>query len=104
MDLDKEELIATKNKKFWENAQKNLYAPSSTHHIIDTPVLHLSTKNNCWLCKNLKENSYKEENLHKTLKLNIYKSHNNKYYIQAVREDIIEQEIVYCPICGRKLV
>ena len=59
--------------------------------------------NNCWLCERIKENDYKIENSHKTLKLNIYKSHSNRYYIQAVGEDIIEQEIVYCPICGRRL-
>lgn len=57
----------------------------------------------CWLCNAIKNDTYKLENTNKTLKLRIFKEHRGKYLIKAIGEDVLEQEIVYCPMCGRKL-
>ena len=44
------------------------------------------------------------ENSNKTLKLEIYKEQNSgDYIIQANGEDVLQQEINYCPICRKKI-
>lgn len=53
----------------------------------------------CWLCNEIKKGTYKIENTHKTLRLKIYKEHSGKHLIQAEGEDILQQEIVHCPMC-----
>lgn len=58
---------------------------------------------NCWLCNELEKGIYQMENTNKTLKLKIYRELSGKYVIQANGEDVLQQEIVYCPMCGRKL-
>lgn len=60
-------------------------------------------KNNCWLCKSIKNGAYQIENTRETIKLKIYKHYKGKYLIQVDGDDILYQEIVYCPICGEKL-
>lgn len=60
-------------------------------------------KNNCWLCKDIENGTYEIENTNKTLKLKIYKNYKGNYLIQVNGEDVLQQEIVYCPICGGKL-
>ena len=42
MELDKEELEATRKRKFWEDDKYKLYAPSSTHHKPSENVFHLT--------------------------------------------------------------
>lgn len=59
-------------------------------------------KNKCWLCEQLKDNSYKMENTNKTMSLK-FLNINNRYFVKAEAEDVLEQDISYCPICGRKL-
>lgn len=53
----------------------------------------------CWLCNEIKKGTYKIENTHKTLRLKIYKEHSGKHLIQAEGEDVLQQEIVHCPMC-----
>lgn len=54
---------------------------------------------NCWLCEQLNKGAYKIENTNKTLRLSIYKEKSGQCIIQAYGEDILQQEITYCPIC-----
>lgn len=53
----------------------------------------------CWLCNEIEKGTYKIENTHKTLRLKIYKEHSGKHLIQAEGEDVLQQEIVHCPMC-----
>ena len=57
----------------------------------------------CWLCNEIENDTYKMENTNKTLKLRIFREHSGKYLIKATGEDVLEQEILCCPMCGRKL-
>lgn len=59
-------------------------------------------KKKCWLCKQLKDNSYKMENTNKTMSLK-FLNISGRYFVKAEAEDVLEQDINYCPICGRKL-
>ena len=60
--------------------------------------------NNCWLCEEIKKGCYRMENSNKTLKLEIYKEQNSgDYIIQANGEDVLQQEINYCPECRKKI-
>ena len=53
----------------------------------------------CWLCNETNNGVYKMENTNKTVKLKIYKEHSGIYLIEAEGEDVLQQEINYCPIC-----
>lgn len=67
--------------------------------------IEIHKKDKCWLCEEIKKGCYRMENSNKTLKLEIYKEQKSgDYIIQANGEDVLQQEINYCPMCGRKLV
>ena len=57
----------------------------------------------CWLCEQVENGGYSMENTNKTLRLSIYKEKSGQCIIRAFGEDVLEQEIVYCPICSKKL-
>ena len=60
-------------------------------------------ENTCFLCE--KGNMDKMESSNKKKKLVFGKDTvKNTYYVGAFGEDILMQDIGYCPICGRKLV
>lgn len=58
--------------------------------------------NKCWLCEKMESNTYCLENTNKTMSLRFVKV-NNEYRIIVDAEDRLEQDISYCPICGRYL-
>ena len=57
----------------------------------------------CWLCKEIETNTYKNESSNKKTRLVFYKETGGTYIIRAWGEDVCEQEITHCPLCGRKL-
>lgn len=112
MELDNQELEATRNKKFWEDDKYKLYAPSSTHHKPSENVIHLTKQKECKYCELKKKINFNspiyllpnteiviEDNsikiIEKNLEHNLWKNG---------KREIVKIEINYCPICGRKLV
>lgn len=57
----------------------------------------------CWMCENIKNGGYTLESSNKKTRLTIYREKNENYIMRVWGEDVLEQEINYCPMCGRKL-
>lgn len=59
-------------------------------------------KTRCWLCEQIENGTYDNKTSNGTTALKFYKGKDG-YIISACGEDVVEQDIVYCPICGKKL-
>lgn len=76
------------------------YNNQSVQELID--VINKPKNTKCWMCNDIKNNNYKMESTNGKTKLKILNI-NNRHFIQAEGEDILEQDIKYCPICGTLL-
>lgn len=57
----------------------------------------------CWLCEEIENNTYENQSSNGRTRLSFYKERDDSYIIRAWGEDVVEQEITHCPLCGRRL-